>query len=481
MTGVPGGQTLVVGAGPTGLTAALRLAAAGRPTVLAEAKEYVGGLATTFTFGDQLFDVGPHGLSLRPGEIRDLVSEVLGNRLYTVPLVRRMYRDGTFYEHPFSAPDFWARSGWGERLRASADYLFARGSRFVRAARPERSFEEWAARRYGTYLYDYYIRSYSVKSWGPRLQQLSPLWAEQRLYDPRPAAVLAAFLGRGNKTTEQVQHYCDGGIGTLAGALAERCTHAGAAVRLGTKVEALRRSGSGWEAQFASGEVSGAYDEVIWTGPLEDAARSIVASQPERQRTVDSWLQKLRYRGAIFVYIDLDRPPNLTFTSCYVADPKLPFCRIYEPAWYLRGDERARSRALCLEYHAEEGGESTIPGDDGELAEMSLAALSRVPGYQNVARRGKCLGVIRVDKHYPLLDEPAVSALAELLPYLTSNGVIPAGRAGLFRYVNIDVAMEMGLRAADTVLGVGTFDSVNSLGMERAFREALVRVGPSAS
>ena len=255
MTSEPQSRTLVAGAGPTGLAATLRLSAAGRPVVLAEASDHVGGLAATLAYDDQLFDIGPHGLSLPDGEVRDLISETLGDRLYTRPLVRRMYRDGIFYAQPFSAPDFWARASRSQRWQALTDYLRARARLLLSLDAPERSFEDWASRRYGAYLYDYYIRSYSVKSWGQRLHQLSPLWAQQRLYDPRPAAVLHEFLGRGNKATEQVQQYCDGGIGTLARELARRGEDAGAKILLNSPVSALRRSGRtgrcGWERKPA--------------------------------------------------------------------------------------------------------------------------------------------------------------------------------------------------------------------------------------
>lgn len=472
------GATLVVGAGPTGLATTLELASAGRTVVLAEANGYVGGLAATFAYGNQIFDIGPHGLSLPKGEVRNLVRETIGDRLYGVPLVRRMYRDGVFYQHPFSAPDFWARATGKQRLRASSDYLIARIRRLLPVDPPEHSFEDWASRRYGGYLYDYYIRSYSAKSWGERLHELSPLWAEQRLYDPRPRAVLGEFIGRGNQTTEQLQLYCDGGIGTLAKALAERCQRAGASILLGTPVTSLRRFDGLWHAQLGDSDQAAweAFDEIVWTGPVEDIARLVAATDPEHESAVITWSRALRYRGAVFVYLDLNRSPNLTFTSCYVADPTLPFCRIYEPAWYLRGTERTQSRALCLEYHTEESiGRMEIPLDDIELGRLSVAALSKVPGYEDVSARATTLGVVRIDKHYPLLDEPAAMSLANLLPYLANKGIVPAGRAGLFRYVNMDIAIEMGLRAADTVLRKASFDTVNELGMDRAFREAVAR------
>ena len=446
--------------------------------VLVEANSYVGGLGASFAYGNQIFDVGPHGLSLPKDEIRNLVQETLGDRLYSVPLVRRMYRNGIFYRHPFSAPDFWARATGRQRLRASSDYLIARIRRLLPVDPPEHSFEDWASRRYGAYLYDYYIRSYSAKSWGERLQELSPLWAEQRLYDPRPRAVLGEFIGRGNQTTEHMQLYCDGGIGTLAKALAERCYGAGALIRLSTPVTSLRRFKGLWHARLGDGDQAPweAFEEIIWTGPVEDVARLVATTDPERESAVVKWSGALRYRGAVFVYLDLNRPPNLTFTSCYVADPTLPFCRIYEPAWYLRGAERSESRALCLEYHTEGlSGGPEVPLDDGELTRLSVAALSKVPGYEDVGERATPLGVVRVDKHYPLLDEPAAISLANLLPYLANKGIVPAGRAGLFRYVNMDIAMEMGLRAADTVLLKASFDAVNELGMDRTFREAVVR------
>ena len=55
-----GKRVVIVGAGIAGLSAGLRLAEAGIRVTVVEKEGTVGGLARSFTYGDYVFDVGPH-------------------------------------------------------------------------------------------------------------------------------------------------------------------------------------------------------------------------------------------------------------------------------------------------------------------------------------------------------------------------------------------------------------------------------------
>jgi protoporphyrinogen oxidase len=58
--GAPG-ATVIIGAGPAGLTAAHELSAAGRPVVIVEQdSRHVGGIARTVSYKGFRFDIGGH-------------------------------------------------------------------------------------------------------------------------------------------------------------------------------------------------------------------------------------------------------------------------------------------------------------------------------------------------------------------------------------------------------------------------------------
>ena len=72
-------ETVVIGAGPAGLTAAYMLATRnGRDVLVLERDaEYVGGISRTVNYNGFLFDIGGHRFFSKSQEIVDLWNEIL--------------------------------------------------------------------------------------------------------------------------------------------------------------------------------------------------------------------------------------------------------------------------------------------------------------------------------------------------------------------------------------------------------------------
>ena len=75
------GAIAVLGAGPAGLTAGYVLARDGRPVIVCEAGEQVGGLARTVVRDGYRFDLGGHRFFTKSDEVRRLWHEILGDEL----------------------------------------------------------------------------------------------------------------------------------------------------------------------------------------------------------------------------------------------------------------------------------------------------------------------------------------------------------------------------------------------------------------
>ena len=88
-------DVIIVGAGPTGLTAARALTAAGRSVIVLEARDRVGGRTWSDTIDGQMFEIGGQWISPDQTAILDLVDE-LGLTTY------QRYRDG---DSVYLAPD----------------------------------------------------------------------------------------------------------------------------------------------------------------------------------------------------------------------------------------------------------------------------------------------------------------------------------------------------------------------------------------
>src|SRR6266705_1200226 len=133
------GTVLVLGGGPAGLTAAYLLAKAGRPVVVLEAEEQVGGLAKTVEIDGYRFDLGGHRFFTKSLEVDMLWHEILGEEFLLRPRMSRIFWNNRYLDYPLRGPDVIRKLGPVELTRCVASYLVA-------AARPkgtEESLEDW--------------------------------------------------------------------------------------------------------------------------------------------------------------------------------------------------------------------------------------------------------------------------------------------------------------------------------------------------
>jgi protoporphyrinogen oxidase len=85
-------NTLIIGAGPAGLTTAYRLAQAGHDvTVIEQDEHYVGGISRTVSYKGFLFDIGGHRFFSKSREVVALWDEILPNDFLIRPRLSRIY------------------------------------------------------------------------------------------------------------------------------------------------------------------------------------------------------------------------------------------------------------------------------------------------------------------------------------------------------------------------------------------------------
>ena len=102
--------TVVIGAGPAGLTAGYLLTKQGLPVVVLEAEDQVGGIAKTAVRDGYRFDLGGHRFFTKVKEVDDLWHEIMREEFLERPRMSRIYwRDprgqGKFLDYPLRGPD----------------------------------------------------------------------------------------------------------------------------------------------------------------------------------------------------------------------------------------------------------------------------------------------------------------------------------------------------------------------------------------
>ncbi len=81
----PGDRTVVIGAGPAGLTAAYLLAKEGYAVTVLEGDDMVGGISRTAQYKGFRFDIGGHRFFTKIAPVEALWHEILGDEFIKVP------------------------------------------------------------------------------------------------------------------------------------------------------------------------------------------------------------------------------------------------------------------------------------------------------------------------------------------------------------------------------------------------------------
>ncbi len=448
-------QTVILGAGAAGLSAALELSRNNRPVTVVDLEASPGGLCRTVERGGYRFDLGGHRFISRDESLVDTVRELLGSDLLEATRKSVILLNGKRYRYPLEPLDLVRNLSLTLGFRGFADFI---RQKLINSQTPPglESFEEWTISRYGKTFYDLFFGPYSEKLWGIPPEQLSCDWAGQRisLIDLTDVALRLLGLKRDSTRTYALRYYYPRkGIGQIFSAMAEDVTAHGGKVLLGTRVVGFGSRGntlSEVHLEDEGGSFCISCDQVISTIPLPDLARLLYPGSRDVLASAD----QLGFRGVRFLNILLDRQDVSPNTWHYVADPRYLPTRIQEPRRRSPWSAPPGKTSLMLEIPCEVGGDVWGQPDDNlldrclrDLNHLGIKVDSDVIGHFST----------RITHGYPVFRlgyrEPRDNLLAAVD---RMKNVVTCGRQGTFRYIFMDTAMQMGILAARNVIGLGT-------------------------
>jgi protoporphyrinogen oxidase len=448
----PGG-TVVLGAGLAGLSAGYALSGAGRSVRVLEAADAVGGLARTVVRGEYRFDLGGHRFLSANRQVDGWVRELLGADLLTVPRSSRILSRGCSFEYPLRPLNALRGLGMAGTLRALAGYAAARAPGRADDAAIV-SLQDWVIAHYGRPLYERFFRDYSEKVWGIPCERIAKEWIAQRIQGlSLGSAMRQALLGRSRArppTLADTFLYPTLGIGAIAQRLEARIRQNGAEVVTGARVVAIRHAGArltGLTVQRAGLLTQIRADAFISTVALPQLVQLLHPAPPAE---VLESASHLRYRDLVIVAIMVDRPRVTGLTWLYLPDKDIPFGRVHEPTnWSAR--MAPPGRTLLVAEHFCFRGDAIWSSSDEALAATSVSHLERL----GLLSRREVVdnAVLRIPAAYPLFELGYRERCETLVDYLRGfENLHIAGRTGMFRYYNMDAAIESGLAAAKAAL-----------------------------
>lgn len=442
------GPFVILGGGPCGLAAAWELAREGHRPIVLEREPLVGGLCATHAMirddGTWRFDLGGHRFVSSDEALSRRLESLLGDDLLTRDRKSVVIHEGRRFQYPLDARDLIRQLGLRENARALGGYALERARRAVHP-RAEVTFEDWVVGRFGRPLYDTFFGPYTHKLWGIHPTRISADWAAERisLLNLGDAALrLAALRDTPIRTYARRYRYPRLGMGQIYEQIAREVKALGGEVRTGVRVTALDTLGdrvTGVRFEGPSGGGIMPAGELLSTIALPELVRALVP-HPARPRA-----QTLRFRSLVFLNLALRRTDVSENTWMYVASGGLRISRIQEPKRRAPSMAPIGRTSMMLEIPCDVGDDvwtadvETLKARCGrELKELGFVLDDVIDAF-----------VVRVEHGYPIYhlgyDDDRRALLAEVERFAN---VRTAGRQGLFRYVFVDAAMQMGAEAA---------------------------------
>jgi protoporphyrinogen oxidase len=468
-------KAVIVGAGPSGLTAAYELSKKGQRVVVLEADpRYVGGISRTVEYHGYRFDIGGHRFFSKSREVEDLWTEILGADMLERPRSSRIFYRGKFYAYPLKPLEALSQLGVTESAMCVLSFLRAR----LTPVHNPRSFEDWVVNEFGRRLFRIFFKTYTEKVWGMSCQEISADWAAQRIKGlTLGGAIKNALLPKRKlrnraqvvKTLLDTFRYPRLGPGMMWETCAEKVRALGGEVLLGRTVVACRFDAARTAWTVTARTADGATEEIrgehlVSSMPMRQLVRQIEPRLPEAAvRSGNS----LRYRDFLTIGLILRERHRFTDNWIYIHDPNVKMGRVQNyKSW---SPEMVPDPSFCcygLEYFCFEG-DGLWTMRDADLIALGAKELQQVGLGSAADLVDGC--VVRQTKAYPVYDDDYQQHVGVVRRALDDHcpNLHLVGRNGMHKYNNQDHAMMTALLAARNILaGENKYDvwSVNEDG-----------------
>ena len=479
-------HTVVLGGGICGLAAGFQLAEHGERVTLLEAQHFLGGLATTLRGSTGAgFDFGPHAYHARNQRVLDMFKEIASDGFPAQQKNVRIKFRGKYYKYPLEALDIAKSMSPFLAARALLDYAAESVRRKIRP-KPLRSSEDWVVQAMGRTLYGMFFGPYTTKVWGIPPSQLAASFAQHRIPHISLAKVVVSSLRKGYAKRSGDEHkyaplvielfYPPRGAGLISQRMAERIRRASAENEICTgtlvtgleardgrvtavryrHVEPTRRDGQ--LCALASGTERAAVfdatgpedrvpcDRVVNTLPLPALIELLGDAVSADAKAAARYL---RFRALTIVGLRVKRPSALPAQSIYFQDKT--FNRLSETRNYGGSEVCAADETILLCDITCEVGDATWNATADELGRLCARELA-AEGFLREDEVAETV-VLRSTFGYPVYMVGYEQAIDTLMTELGRfENLVTGGRQGLYKYVDMDIASEMGLSMADHFL-----------------------------
>jgi protoporphyrinogen oxidase len=417
---------VVIGAGLTGMSAALELQTLGVSHRVYERAPFAGGLATTRVEGDWRFDHTGHLLHLRDDTWRSRVLSWLDEEPLLIERQSLIFTHGCYTRYPFQANTH----GLPPTIAYECLLGFMQAQVAEHTAVP-RNFEEYCLHHFGAGISKHFMLPYNERLWGVPARDITTDWCDRFVPMPKLEDVAAGAVGleRAPLGYNAKFYYPRLGIGELSKALARQIKHL-TLNEAPRGIDIPRR-----RVEFESRSYT--YDVLINTAPLP-VLLDLVGDLPPAVRIARD---SLRCSHLWYLDVGLKRPSGVEAHWIYVPEAKYPFYRVGSYSRFSSALAPTGQGSLYVELASRDEPEMSqlMPEVERGLLEMKVIA---EPGEIEFARLRK------LDFAYVIYDHCYATSLAVIRTFLREARIISTGRYGGWNYSAMEDALRFGEEAA---------------------------------
>ncbi len=406
-------QTLILGAGPSGLALAYQLQG---NTLVLEKEARVGGLCRSTIIEGAAFDIGGHSFHTSHPEVDTLIDTLMDEPLSYQQRDARVFSHGTIIPYPF-------QKHFNQIPDVSMVEACEAGLRQANRHGSADNFEDYIVGRFGPGIAEHFMLPYNRKLWARDLRTISTEWTSERVADHRAdsADEIRDGIRRPLHDASAVGYPQHGGFETIYESFVPHvpALEINQAV---THIDPLTRT-----AETASGERT-AWDVLASTLPLPVLLRLIDGAPAELIAAAD----RLGYVSLRVLYMLTAEPLKTEMQRLYVASPDVPPHKIALNSNSSASLRANRHHAIMAEVSIPPGGRA--PEDAAERTIRFLCDVGILKSPSDIAWHGH----EDVRYAYPVYTHERGAIISQIKDWLAQRQIFTLGRFGEWEYINSD-------------------------------------------
>jgi protoporphyrinogen oxidase len=433
-----GPEVVIIGGGLTGISAAKHLA---RRWLLLEKNDRLGGHARTDEKDGYFFDKTGHWLHLRDPYTKQLIADLLGDRMVRVERRARIFSNGALTRFPFQANLHGLPPDVANECLLGFIQAWHRGQ--VQALAPPANFEEYIQQKFGPGIARHFMIPYNHKLWGVHPREITAAWCTRFVPTPTLEDVVKGAVGANPPELGYNISFLyprEGGIETMTRALAGSIDLERGEIRTGTTPDVVDVAAR--EVTIGGERIP--YRAVVATLPLPELLKRVRGLPPD----VEKAATQLRCTPVRYLNVGTRHPPPADFHWIYVPEEKYPFYRV---GIYSNALPSMAPRDLGSLY-VELSDRGPTPTGAARAALMRDVA----GGLHAAGAIASPDDVLFADLHeltyaYVVFDDNYYPATETIRGWLEANDIYPRGRYGFWTYNSMEDCILAGREVAQTI------------------------------